>query len=124
MSNIGDTIRSLEGFTPRVVAQLRSFDYDLEFVRDDVADRYSVEDFDEAYQLIMANQITGDDFRELIGRGAYNAQTLFFDDIIVFLFSSNRYEAMFASFDYEEDFPVTTLVSRVSECRGETEGDG
>ncbi|WP_372912177.1 hypothetical protein [Salinigranum sp.] len=124
MSNIGDAIRSLEGFTPRIVAQLRSFDYDLEFVRDDVADRYSVEDFDEAYQLIMANQITGDDFRELIGRGAYNAQTLFFDDIIVFLFSSNRYEAMFASFDYEEDFPVTTLVSRVSECREETEGDG
>lgn len=109
------TIQDVAGENPRLVARLGSVDYSVQYVRDDVEDRYSDRDLDEAYQLIMANQITGDDFRDLIGRGKYDAQTLFFDDIIVFLFPSERYEAVFASVDYASDFPVTELVERVSD---------
>jgi len=62
----------------------------------------------------MANQVTGDDFKQLVGEDQYNAQALFFDSIIVFLFPSDRYQGVFASFDYDENFPVSELVDEVS----------
>jgi hypothetical protein len=120
MSTIAEAILTFEGPTPRVVADLRNINFEIEYVRDDVEDLYSETDLEEAYQLIMSNQVTGDDFKRLVGRTRYNAQTLFFDDIVVFLFSSDRYEAVFASFDYDDDFPVNELVSRVAETQGDS----
>lgn len=117
MPTIADTIREFDGPTPRVVADLRSVSFKVEFVRDDVEDQYSESDLDEAYQLVMSNQITGDDFRELIGESRYDAQTLFFDDILVFLFPSDRYDAVFASFDYDGAFPVNEVVDAVVDER-------
>jgi len=115
MSEITDVIREFEASTPRVVADLRSITWEIRYVRDDVEGLYSDSDLDEAYQLIMANQITGDDFKSLIGEQTFNAQTLFFDDIVVFLFPADRYEGVFASFDYDGEFPVSELVERVSD---------
>ena len=120
MSPIADTILAFDGATPRVVADLQSVSFEVKYVRADVEDRYSDADLDEAYQLVMSNQITGDDFKRLVGRSQYAAQTLFFDDLVVFLFPSDRYDAVFASFDYDESFPVNALVSAVTEAkRGE-----
>jgi hypothetical protein len=117
MSKIGDSIRNLEGYTPRVVADLKSVTWDIEFIRDDVEGSYSDSDLDEAYQLLMATHVSGDDFKTLIGEDRFNAQTLFFDNIVVFFFPSERYEGVFASFDYDDGFPVNELVKRVSETR-------
>ncbi|ELZ61560.1 MULTISPECIES: hypothetical protein [Halorubrum] len=77
MSTISEAILAFDGPTPRVVADLRSVSFDVEHVREDLEDVYSDRDLDEAYQLVMSNQITGDDFRELIGESRYDAQTLF-----------------------------------------------
>lgn len=123
MTNVVETIRDVEGVNPRVIARLGSFDFDIEYMRDDVEDVYSERNLDEAYKLIMANQVTGDDFKELIGRGRYDAQTLFFEDVIVCLFPSERYEAVFASFDHHDDFPVTDLVRRVTATRSGATGE-
>ncbi|QAU11820.1 hypothetical protein EKH57_03090 [Halorubrum sp. BOL3-1] len=117
MSTISEAMVDFDGPMPRVVADLRSVSFDVEFVRDDIEGQYSESDLDEAYQLVMSNQITGDDFRELIGENRYHAQTLFFDDVLVFLFPSDRYDAVFASFDYDDDFPVSELVDRVVETQ-------
>ncbi|MFD1569009.1 hypothetical protein [Halorubrum laminariae] len=117
MSTIAEAILDFDGPTPRVVADLRSVSFEIEYVRDDVEDRYSDGDLEEAYQLVMSNQVTGDDFKRLVGRNRYQAQTLFFDDLVVFLFPSDRYDAVFASYDYGEEFPVNDLVSAVSEAR-------
>ena len=117
MSPIAEAILAFDGPTPRVVADLRSVSFEIEHVREDVTDRYSDADLDEAYQLVMSNQITGDDFKRLVGRSEYRAQTLFFDDLAVFLFPSDRYDAVFASFDYDESFPVSELVSAVTDAR-------
>lgn len=117
MSEIADIVQDVEGYTPRVVADLRSVTWQIEFIRDDVRGDYSEDDLDEAYQLIMANNVTGDDFKSLIGESQFNAQTLFFDDIIVFFLPSDRYEGVFASFDYDDEFPVKELVRRASERR-------
>ena len=118
MSPLAEAILEFDGPRPRVVADLRNVAFEIEHVRDDVSELYSDADLEEAYQLIMSNQITGDDFRDLIGESNYTAQTLFFDDVIVFLFPSDRYEATFASFDYDGDFRVNELIDSVSAQRG------
>lgn len=115
MSTIADAVQDFEGQTPRVVADLKNVTWEIEFIRDDVAGSYSQAELDEAYQLIMANHVTGDDFKQLIGEGRFNAQTLFFENIIVFFFPSKRYEGVFASFDYDDGFPVKELVNHISE---------
>jgi hypothetical protein len=113
MSKTAEAIQEFEEATPRVVADLDSLDFEIRYMRDDVQSRYSDADLDEAYQLIMAAQVSGDDFKQLIGETQYNAQSLIFETIIVFIFPSDRYQAVFASFDYTDDFPVTQLVQHV-----------
>lgn len=117
MSEIANIIRDFGESKPRVVADLYSTTFEIEYIRDDVAGSYSDKDLDEAYKLIMAHTVTGDDFKSLIGEGRFNAQTLFFEDIVVFFFPSKRYEGVFASFDYDGGFPVNELVRAVSEAR-------
>ena len=122
MTTVPGALEDVEGTSPRVTARLESLDFDIEYIRDDVEGRYSEAELEEAYRLTMANQVTGDDFEELIGRGRYEAQTLFFEDVVC-LFPSERYEAVFASIDYDDDFPVTDLVRRATEVRfGGTDG--
>lgn len=120
MSTVVEQIQNIEGETPRVVAELTNVDYTIEFMREDVENLYSVEDLDEAYTLVMANQVTGNQFKDLIGRTNYNAQSLFFGDIVVFLFHSDRYEAVFASFDFEEGFPASKVVNAVANHQDES----
>lgn len=115
MSQIADAIQDFEDATPRVVADLDSLDFEIRYMRDDVESQYSNADLDEAYQLIMATQISSDDFKRLVGETEYEAQSLIFDSIVVFIFPSDRYQAVFASFDYSEEFPVAQLVQRISD---------
>jgi hypothetical protein len=115
MSKVAEAIQEFEDATPRVVADLNNFNFELSHMRDDVEGRYSDTDLEEAYKLIMATQVSSDDFKRLIGEAEYKAQTLIFESIIVFIFPSDRYQAVFASFDYTVDFPVGKLVQQVSE---------
>jgi hypothetical protein len=115
MSEVAEAIEEFAEATPRVVADLDSVDFEIEFMRDDVKDQYSTADLDEAYQLVMAAQVSSDDFKELIGEAELNAQSLIFESIIVFILPSERYRAVFASFDYKDDFPVAQLVQQVTD---------
>jgi hypothetical protein len=98
-----------------VVTDLQSVDFEIRFVREDIRDRYTDVDFEEAYKVIMGHLVASDDFESLIGEQACRVQTLFFTDIIVFIIPSTRHEAVFASFDYDEDFPVNQFVQQISE---------
>jgi hypothetical protein len=109
MSGIVDSLRDADDANARVIAHLDSLDFTVEYVREDLESRYSDRDLEEAYQLIMANQVTGDDFKDLIGE-EFEAQTLFFEEVVVLVLPSARYEAVFASFDRHETFPVNELV--------------
>jgi len=115
MSDIAEAILNFEESTPRVVADLGSSSFEIRHIRDDVKERYSDTEFNEAYKLIMANQVTSDDFKQLIEEARYKAQSLIFESVIVFVFPSDRYQAVFASFDYQEDFPAVQLVQQVTE---------
>jgi hypothetical protein len=115
MSKTAEAIQEFEGTTPRVVADLESVGFEIKHMREDVKGQYSHTDLDEAYKLIMANQVSADDFKQLIGEAQYRAQSLFFESVIVFVFPSERYQGVFASFDYKENFPVSQLVQHVAE---------
>jgi hypothetical protein len=109
VSELVETLRGVDGAEARVIASLDSLDFDVEYVREDLESRYSDQDLESAYRLVMANQVTGDEFKGLIGE-EFEAQTLFFENIVVLVLPSARYEAVFASFDRDEPFPVTDLV--------------
>ena len=109
MSELVETLRAVDNAEARVIAHLDSLDFTVEYVREDLESRYSDQDLESAYRLIMANQVTGDEFKDLIGE-EFEAQTLFFENIVVLVLPSARYEAVFASFDRDEPFPVTDLV--------------
>lgn len=109
MSRIVDALREVEDADARVIARLDAVDFTVEYIRDDVESQYSDADLDEAYNLIMAKQVAGDNFRNLIGE-EFEAQALFFEDIVVLIFPSARYEAVFASFDRHDAFPVSELI--------------
>lgn len=110
MVDLVQTLRGIEETDPRVIATLESLDFEIEFVRDDIADTYSDSELDNAYRLVMGNQVSADDFRNLIDADRFDAQSLFFDDIVVFLFPSERYEGVFASFDRTHPFPVDEIL--------------
>jgi hypothetical protein len=116
MTQIVDTLRGVDGADTRVVAHLDAIDFTVEFIREDLESEYTDRDLDEAYQLLMANQVTGDDFKDLIGE-EFRAQTLFFEEIVVLILPSARYEAVFASFDRRDPFPVTDLVEAATDER-------
>ncbi|TKX56597.1 hypothetical protein EXE44_13910 [Halorubrum sp. SS7] len=109
MSDLVESLRAVDGAEARVIAHLGSLDFTIEYVRDDLASLYSDQDLESAYRLIMANQVSSDDFKQLIDE-SIEAQTLFFENVVVFVFPSARYEAVFASFDRTEPFPVLDII--------------
>ncbi|KDS90911.1 hypothetical protein FK85_08440 [Halorubrum saccharovorum] len=116
MSQIVDTLRGVDGADARVIAHLDALDFTVEYVREDLESVYSDQDLEEAYQLLMANQVTGDDFKDLIEE-EFQAQTLFFENVVVLILPSARYEAVFASFDRREPFPVIDLIEAATSER-------
>jgi hypothetical protein len=120
MSPIAESILDVKGVNPRIVADLGQIEFTIRHVRDDVADHYSEADLEEAYRLIMANQISGSRFRQIVDQAQYTAQSLFFDDLIVLLFPSERHQAVFASFDYREDFPIFQIIEQATDSPSAT----
>jgi len=109
MSDLVERLRAVDGAEARVVAHVGSLDFTVEYLRDDLESRYSDRDLESAYRLIMANQVTGDEFKQLIDE-PFEAQTLFFENVVAFVLPSARYEAVFASFDRTEPFPVLDII--------------
>lgn len=114
MSELVEPFQNIEGAQLRVAATLDARGYEMEFIRDDLADTYSKADFKEAYMNIIANQISADDFGKSIGFTNLNCQTFIFDEAIVFLFPSSRYDGVFISFDYEHPFPLRLVMDTAS----------
>jgi hypothetical protein len=115
MPNIVDTLRNVDDADARLIAHLGALTFEIEYIREDVKSQYSDGDFDEAYQQIMANQVSGDEFRKIIGE-EFEAQTLFFEDIVVLVLPSARYEAIFATFDRHESLPINYLIRVATEA--------
>lgn len=107
-----EVLSGIEGASLRVVAQLGALEYEVQYLRDDLTDTYDWHDFDQAYQAMMANQVSIDDFVEVGTFGGLDCQVLLFDTVVVFLFPSSRYEGVFVSYDRTQPFPFLEVVER------------
>ena len=116
MTTLVGALRGVEGTSLRTVAALESLDYEMRFVRDDLADAYDQEDLDRAYQSMMANQVSTDDFSRAIETGDIEAQLYFFEKVVVFLFPSSRYDGVFCSFDRTDPFPVQQVIDAAEDA--------
>lgn len=110
MEALIDAFRSVDGARLRVVATLESLDYEVEFVREDLKDSYSEPDFKRAYHSVLANQVSADDLGQIGGFGALDGQLFLFEEAVILLFPSSRYEGVFASFDRTRPFPLLDVV--------------
>lgn len=108
MSRLVESFRALDGVRVRVVATLETLDYELEYVRPDL--EYTAATLDGAYRDLMANRLSADAFGKEVGLGGLDAQTFLFEESVVFLFPSSRYEAVFVSFDRTRPFPFFEVV--------------
>lgn len=117
MSSLAEKFRNVEGAQLRVAATLDSLDYEMEFVREDLEGTYSSGDLDYAYNTIVANRLSANEFSQIGEFGALDCQLLIFERIIVFLFPSSRYGGLFVSFDREEPFPFLDIVETASDIR-------
>ncbi|WP_143165469.1 hypothetical protein [Halobaculum gomorrense] len=113
VSTAADKIIDFEEATPRVVADLYNLDYEIRHVRDDVIDCYTEAEFENAYKIIIGQMVGGDNFRSIVGGQQLGVQTLIYEDIIAFIIPSERYEAIFATFDYNGNFPVNQFIQHV-----------
>ncbi|MDS0474058.1 hypothetical protein [Natrinema sp. 1APR25-10V2] len=114
MPDLIEAFQDIEEAQVRVVATIDSRKYEIEFIRDDLIEAYSREDFEDAYKDLIANQISADDFRQTVGFSDLNCQLFLFDETAAFLFPSSRYDSIFISFDYEYPFPLRTIVNTAS----------
>lgn len=115
MATLVGALRGIEEVSLRTVATLESLDYEMQFVREDLAGEYEPGDLDHAYQSMMANQVSTDDFGRVGNLGDIEAQLFFFEKVVVFLFPASRYEGVFCSFDRTDPFPVQQVIDAADE---------
>lgn len=124
MSKIVERFRDIESASLRVVATLQSTDYEIQYTRDDLAGTYDEEELNQAYQSMMANQVSIADFARVGTFGELDCQVLLFDDVIVFLLPSSRYDGVFASFDRIKPFPILEIAGQADEITHLLTADG
>jgi hypothetical protein len=115
MDDLVETLQQIDDVSLRVAAVLESLDYEIVFMRDDLADEYSRENLDQAYQSMMANQVASHDFSRATSLGSLDSQLFVFENVIVFLFPSSRYSGVFASYDRTESFPIQNVIDTVTD---------
>lgn len=116
MGTLVGALQGVETASLRTVATLESLDYEMRFIRDDLEDELDRENLDHAYQSIMANQVSTDDFSQAVRTGDIEAQLFFFEKVVVFLFPASRYEGIFCSFDRSDPFPVQQVIDAASDA--------
>lgn len=105
MTALVDAFRAVDGDL-RLVAMLDSTDWHMEYLRDDLEGTYTADDLDRAYQNLLANQVSSDDFSRVHQTGNLVGQLYYFEKTLSFQFPASRYEGVFVSYDQAEDFPV------------------
>lgn len=110
VTQLVNALRDLGGASLRIVATVDALEYEVVYTREELADAYSREALDRAYQAMMANQVSASDFSQATALGDVEAQLFVFEDVLVFLFPASRYDGVFASFDRDEQFPMFDVV--------------
>lgn len=105
-----DELRSVAGGDLRAVASFGKLDYDVAYIRDDVRERYSRAGLDELYRPLVSDGIANDQIGQRMAVGDQQARIKVFEDVIVLIFPSSRYEGVLVSFDRDPDFPILDVI--------------
>lgn len=116
MADVVEELRSVGGGRVRVVALLESIDYEVLFTREDLRDTYSDEDLERAYRSLTASRLSASDFSQIGEFGDLDCQLFVFEEIVVFLVPSSRYEGLFVSLDREKPFPLLEIVETLGDA--------
>lgn len=125
MGTLTEAFREVSSEDLRIVATLQTVGYEVEYVRGDLEGEYSQDDLDRAYQSLMANRVSSADFAQVGTFGDLDAQVLFFEEIIVFLFPTARYSGVFVSYDRTEtadQFPIRDVIAAANDHPDISEG--
>lgn len=94
----------------RLIVALKSTDWEIKYIANDLEDTYEKRDFEASYRNLMANQVSSDNLRRVVEAGDLTGQVYIFDRVIVFHFPSSRYEGVFASYDRGDDVPIAEVI--------------
>lgn len=115
MSELVAPFQEVEGADLRIIAELDGVNYEIEYLRDDLEGLYNKDDLDTARQNIMANQVSSTDFGKVASLGDFTGQVLLFEEVIVFLFPTERYGGIFASYDRHDSLPIQEVITQATE---------
>lgn len=79
-------------------------------------------DLEQAYRTVVANQISSNDLSHVALSGELEASLLLFENILMLLFLSSRYEGIVVTYDRSEQFPVLEVVRTGEEVFGQNDG--
>jgi len=103
-------LHSTAGEDLRAVASFGKLDYDVTYIRDDVSERYSREGLDELYRSLVSDGIANDEIGQQMAVGDQQARVKVFENVIVLVFPSSRYEGVFASIDRDPDVSILDVI--------------
>ncbi len=121
MESLIQDLQHIDGGELRVVIAMEGVEYDLEYVREDLQKTYTEEEFDRARNIIMANQVSSDDFSALGEFGDLRVQVLVYESVVLFIFATSRYDGMAVSFDRGGTFPISETIDTVTGWLDDTE---
>ncbi len=110
VEEFSDELRSMAGEDLRAVATFGKLDYDVAFIRDDVREGYSRERLDELYRNLVSDGIANDEIGQQMAVGEQQARIKVFENVIVLVFPSSRYEGVFVSIDRDPDVPILDII--------------
>jgi len=103
-------LHSMAGGDLRAVASFGKLDYDVAYIRDDVSERYTREGLDELYRDLVSDGIANDEIGQRMAVGDQQARIKVFEEVIVLIFPSSRYEGVFASVDRDPDVSILDVI--------------
>lgn len=94
----------------RMVSTHDATTYELQYVREDLQDAFTEEELDDAHRNLVANQVSSEDFGQVVDHGVLEAQQFFFEDVIAFIFPASRYDGVLVSYDRTKSIPIADVV--------------
>lgn len=98
----------------RIVASIDSLDYEIEYIRDDLEGGLSDDQFNKIYQSIVVEGLAGRDIGTVAGVGNQEAQIVLYEDVVLFIFPTEKYESVMVSTDRDGSTPIADVVETAS----------
>lgn len=108
--HIVDALQDLAGDSLRVVAAIKSLDYEIKYIRADLKGKFSAGGFDTIYQNVVAEGLAGRDIGTVSGIGTPEAHVVFYEAVEVFLFPTGKYEGALVSLDRATGPPIADVI--------------